>query len=244
MIGVAEEGCSGEVGMASVRSCTCSPSSSSFFLRKAPSPVRFKLKFRFKINALFGDWGLGNRKNSLSFSSNHQNQFTFNLTDTETVRVSVLSSISDVSAKEWDACAVDATGPNSFNPFLSHAFLSALEHSASAVRETGWMPHHIVVKDQTNNILAVVPLYLKTHSYGEFVFDHSWANAYHSYGYKYYPKLQSCVPFTPVTGSRILLRNTSFKDQIFDIIVSAMKDITANVLNNQLLHLLLITCIY
>jgi len=149
----------------SVRCYTCSPSS-SFFLRKAPSPVRFRLKFRFRfrINALFGDWGLGNRKNSLSFSSTHQHQFTFSLTDTDTVRVSVLSSISDVPAKEWDACAVDASGPHSFNPFLSHAFLSALEHSASAVRETGWMPHHIVAKDQANNILAVVPLYLKTYA--------------------------------------------------------------------------------
>ncbi|KAL9325461.1 hypothetical protein ACSQ67_006106 [Phaseolus vulgaris] len=214
----------------SVRCCTCNPSSSSssFFVRKPPSPVRFRFRLKFRTNALFGDWGLGNRKNSLSFSSTPQQQFSFSLTDTDTVRVSVVSSISDVPGREWDACAVDASGAHSFNPFLSHAFLSALEHSASAVRETGWTPHHIVAKDQANNILAVVPLYLKTHSYGEFVFDHSWANAYHSYGYKYYPKLQSCVPFTPVTGPRILLRNTAFKDQVFDCIVSALKDLTAN----------------
>ncbi|KAL2339331.1 hypothetical protein Fmac_013777 [Flemingia macrophylla] len=157
-------------------------------------------------------------------------QFTFPLSDAANViKVSVVSSISDVPSAEWDACAVDAAGgADKFNPFLCHAFLSTLERSASAVRETGWTPHHIVARDQaTHSILAVVPLYLKTHSYGEFVFDHSWANAYHSYGYKYYPKLQSCVPFTPVTGPRILLRNTSFKDQIFDILVSAMKDLTA-----------------
>lgn len=149
----------------SVRCCTCNPSSSSssFFVRKPPSPVRFRFRLKFRTNALFGDWGLGNRKNSLSFSSTPQQQFSFSLTDTDTVRVSVVSSISDVPGREWDACAVDASGAHSFNPFLSHAFLSALEHSASAVRETGWTPHHIVAKDQANNILAVVPLYLKTY---------------------------------------------------------------------------------
>ncbi|TKY53847.1 hypothetical protein E2542_SST18253 [Spatholobus suberectus] len=242
--------------MAAVRWCSpCSPCvfvPRKWKLGKPPTPTRIR------INALFGDWGFGNRKNGLSFSfsfssssSTQQQQFTFTLTDTDTdtdtdadrdtaakakakakakskarvIRVSVISSISDVPSSEWDACAVDATGADKFNPFLSHAFLSTLEHSACAVRETGWMPHHIVAQDiQANDILAVVPLYLKTHSYGEFVFDHSWANAY---GYKYYPKLQSCVPFTPVTGPRILLRNTSFKDQIFDIIVSVMKDLTA-----------------
>ncbi|KAG5024116.1 hypothetical protein JHK85_020458 [Glycine max] len=187
--------------------------------RKPPTPT----PTRFSVNALFGDWGFGNRtRNSL------QQQFTFTLADSKVISVSVVSSISDVASSEWDACALDATGPDNFNPFLSHAFLSTLEHSASAVRETGWIPHHIVAKannNSNNNVVAVVPLYLKTHSYGEFVFDHSWANAYHSYGYNYYPKLQSCVPFTPVTGPRILLRNTSFKHQVFDIIVSAMKEL-------------------
>lgn len=70
-----------------------------------------------------------------------------------------------------------------------------------------------------------------SHSYGEFVFDHSWADAYYSFGSRYYPKLQCCVPFTPVTGPRILVRNTLFKDQVFDIIVSALKDLTAKVLS-------------
>ncbi|XP_057417449.1 uncharacterized protein LOC130711746 [Lotus japonicus] len=186
-----------------------------------------------RINALF--WGSGNanngNRNSISFSTTHQHQFTFTLNSTSTnskvITVSFVSSISEVPATQWDACALDATGPEKFNPFLSHAFFSTLEDSGCAVKETGWKPHHIVAKDETNNILAVVPLYLKTHSYGEFVFDHSWANAYYSYGSAYYPKLQSCVPFTPVTGPRILLRNTSFKDHVFDIIVSAMKDLTA-----------------
>ncbi|XP_021737484.1 uncharacterized protein LOC110703994 [Chenopodium quinoa] len=93
-------------------------------------------------------------------------------------------------------------------------------------KETGWAPKHIIAMDEVDNVIGVVPLYLKSHSYGEYVFDHSWANAYYSYGSRYYPKLQSCVPFTPVTGPRILLRNTACKDEIFDIVVSALKDLT------------------
>ncbi|CAN6584651.1 hypothetical protein C1H46_018367 [Malus baccata] len=143
------------------------------------------------------------------------------------ISVSVISSISEVSSTEWDACALDVTGPEKFNPFLTHAFLSSLEESASAVKETGWTPRHVIAKDESESIVGVVPLYLKSHSYGEFVFDHSWADAYYSFGGRYYPKLQSCVPFTPVTGPRILIRNTSFKDQVFDIIVSALKQLTA-----------------
>ncbi|KAL6180668.1 hypothetical protein ACLB2K_047328 [Fragaria x ananassa] len=96
---------------------------------------------------------------------------------------------------------------------------------------TRWIPSHIVAKDEYGNTLGVGPLYLKSHSYGEFVFDHSWADAYYSFGSIYYPKLQCCVPFTPVTGPRILVRNTLFKDQVFDIIVSALKDLTAKVLS-------------
>lgn len=141
------------------------------------------------------------------------------------VSVSVVSSISEVTSNDWDACSVDATGPEKFNPFLTHDFLSSLEESGCAVKETGWIPQHIIARDEHENILGVVPLYLKSHSSGEYVFDHSWANAYYNYGARYYPKFQSCVPFTPVTGPRILVRNTSYKDQVFDILVSAMKDL-------------------
>ncbi|CAB4267674.1 unnamed protein product [Prunus armeniaca] len=143
------------------------------------------------------------------------------------ISLSVVSSISEVSSAEWDACALHATGPEKYNPFLTYAFLSSLEESASAVKETGWIPRHIIAKDESESILGVVPLYLKSHSYGEFVFDHSWADAYYSFGSRYYPKLQCCVPFTPVTGPRILIRDTSFRDQVFDALVSALKDLTA-----------------
>ncbi|KAK4802762.1 hypothetical protein SAY86_000965 [Trapa natans] len=143
------------------------------------------------------------------------------------ISLSLISSLSDVSSNDWDACALDATGPARSNPFLSHGFLSSLEEAGCAVKETGWMPRHIIAKDEKDNVLAVVPLYLKSHSYGEFVFDHSWADAYYSYGSRYYPKFQCCVPFTPVTGPRILLRDSSYKDQIFDIIVSTLKGLAA-----------------
>ncbi|XP_061978178.1 uncharacterized protein LOC133699065 isoform X2 [Populus nigra] len=145
------------------------------------------------------------------------------------ISLSIISSISEVSSHEWDACNLDATGPDKFNPFLSHGFLSSLEESRSAVKETGWMPSHIVAKDESDNVLGVVPLYLKSHSYGEFVFDHSWADAYYGFGSRYYPKFQCCVPFTPVTGPRILVRNTPFRDQLFDVLVSALKDLAAKV---------------
>ncbi|KAJ4717578.1 Acyl-CoA N-acyltransferase [Melia azedarach] len=143
------------------------------------------------------------------------------------IYLSVISSISEVSSDDWDACALDATGLEKFNPFLTHGFLSSLEETGCAVKETGWTPCHIVAKDECENVLGVVPLYLKSHSYGEFVFDHAWADAYYSYGARYYPKFQCCVPFTPVTGPRILIRNTSIKDQVLDVIISSMKDLVA-----------------
>ncbi|XP_010429290.1 PREDICTED: uncharacterized protein LOC104713783 [Camelina sativa] len=143
------------------------------------------------------------------------------------ISLSVVTSILEIPPAEWDACALDSSQPERYNPFLSHGFLSSLEETRCAVRETGWMPLHIVAKDESQSILGVVPLYLKSHSYGEFVFDHSWADAYRSFGGRYYPKLQCCVPFTPVTGPRILIRDNPCKDQVFDAIVSAMTELAA-----------------
>lgn len=111
-----------------------------------------------------------------------------------------LTGMHDIAAAEWDACA----GPN--HPFVSHAFLSALEDSGSVAAKTGWLPRHVVVEDPDGRVLAVAPLYLKSHSYGEYVFDHGWARAYEQAGGQYYPKLQVSVPFTPVTGPRLMVR--------------------------------------
>jgi predicted N-acyltransferase len=118
----------------------------------------------------------------------------------EHVTVKVVSRLADIPASEWDACAGDD------NPFLSHAFLDALEQSGSATGETGWQPQHLALEDADGRLLAAVPLYLKDHSYGEYVFDWGWASAYEGAGGRYYPKLQCAVPFTPVTGRRMLLR--------------------------------------
>ncbi|XP_027160745.1 uncharacterized protein LOC113761805 [Coffea eugenioides] len=187
----------------------------------------------FRVNALF--WGQkksvepANRDVSLGSFTFKEPGSKGDMSDSErvkTISVSVVPSIIEVSSSEWDACCFDATGPEQFNPFTTHGFLSSLEESGCAVKETGWIAQHIVARDECNTVLGVVPLYLKSHSYGEYVFDHSWANAYYGYGARYYPKLQCCVPFTPVTGQRILLRNTLYKDKIFDILVSAMKDLT------------------
>jgi predicted N-acyltransferase len=116
------------------------------------------------------------------------------------VTVKVVSRLADIAAAEWDVCA------GAENPFLSHAFLEALEASQSATAETGWLPQHLALEDDDGRLLGAVPLYLKSHSYGEYVFDWGWASAYERAGGRYYPKLQCAVPFTPVTGPRLLLR--------------------------------------
>lgn len=117
----------------------------------------------------------------------------------EHITVKALSSLSDVTAEAWDACAGNE------NPFVSHAFLSALEDSGSATAETGWMAQHLVIEDGLGGLLAAAPLYLKNHSYGEYVFDWGWADAFERAGGHYYPKLQCAVPFTPVTGPRLMV---------------------------------------
>lgn len=94
-------------------------------------------------------------------------------------------------------------GP-AINPFISHAFLSALEESKSACAETGWLPQHLVLEDEDGHVFGVCPAYLKSHSQGEYVFDHGWAEAFQRAGGRYYPKLQVSVPFTPATGPRLL----------------------------------------
>ena len=119
----------------------------------------------------------------------------------ETAKVRVISKIAEVKAAAWDACA----GPE--NPFVSHGFLSALEDSGSATAKTGWLPRHLVLEDAAGSVIAAAPLYIKSHSMGEYVFDQGWAQAYENAGGRYYPKLLSAVPFTPVPGRRLLARD-------------------------------------
>ncbi|WP_183115700.1 GNAT family N-acetyltransferase [Gluconacetobacter diazotrophicus] len=115
-------------------------------------------------------------------------------------------AIADIPAADWDACA------GADNPFVSHAFLSALEDSGSAGPRTGWLPQHAAIRDGAGRVLAVAPMYAKSHSYGEYVFDQSWARALEQAGGDYYPKLQVAVPFSPVPGPRLLVRPDALPD--------------------------------
>ena len=133
----------------------------------------------------------------------------------EQITVKVVAHISEVDADGWDACA------GGRNPFVSHAFLNALEESGSVTARTGWQPQHLVVEDGNGDVAACAPLYLKSHSYGEYVFDWGWADAWERAGGSYYPKLQSAVPFTPATGPRLLIRDGA-PDKLHDILLSAM----------------------
>jgi predicted N-acyltransferase len=120
------------------------------------------------------------------------------MADRETELIArVAPGVAAIDAAAWDRLA-------GHDPFLSHAFLSALEDSGSVGHGTGWTPAPIMIEDETGALAAAAPAYLKTHSQGEYVFDHAWADAYQRAGGQYYPKLQIAVPFTPVPGPRLL----------------------------------------
>lgn len=116
------------------------------------------------------------------------------------VTVRVHTAVREIPAAIWDACAGDV------NPTVSHTFLTALEESGSTTARTGWTPLHLSLAGPDGEVVGVVPLYAKTHSYGEYIFDYGWADAYERAGGRYYPKLLSAVPFTPVPGPRLMLR--------------------------------------
>lgn len=131
-----------------------------------------------------------------------------------------LPSLESISADDWDACA------GTDNPFVGYAFLSALERSRSAVAEAGWEPHPLVAEDARGRVLGCVPLYAKSHSYGEYVFDWAWADAWQRAGLAYYPKLQVCVPFTPVPGPRLLLRPEAVGQGVAEALADALRQLT------------------
>lgn len=114
----------------------------------------------------------------------------------------ILQSICEIPAADWNRCANPASVV--YDPFVTHEFLSALEESGSATGRTGWQPFHLVIEEDGEQ-LGVVPMYVKNHSQGEYVFDYSWADAWQRSGQDYYPKLQVSVPFTPATGRRVLV---------------------------------------
>jgi uncharacterized protein len=171
------------------------------------------------------------------------------MTDFE-LRIRIAQSLAEVPAHAWNMCAGGAveiaaqpnpelnstagdnlypalsTRGHSPNPFVSHEFLSALEASRSVGGRTGWQPRHLLAEDVAGELLGVAPCYLKTHSRGEYVFDHGWAEAFERAGGDYYPKLQVAVPFTPVTGPRLLARAGLESEAVRGALADALVQIT------------------
>jgi uncharacterized protein len=152
--------------------------------------------------------------------------------DSSEITLEAVSSVSQIAAEEWNACANPAAAADCpdgsragsetiYNPFVTHAFFSALEASGSATARTGWGPRHLLAR-QDGIIAGIVPCYLKSHSQGEYVFDRGWADAYERAGGSYYPKLQASVPFTPATGPRLLVRNDVDKNEIQGALASGL----------------------
>src|SRR6195952_1831857 len=160
------------------------------------------------------------------------------------ISLEAVPSVSDIKAEDWDACANPAPGQvgldsldtlastdpatsscvslkSSYNPFVSHAFFSAVEASGSACSRTGWGPRHLLAK-LDGTIAGIVPCYLKSHSQGEYVFDRGWADAYERAGGRYYPKLQASVPFTPATGPRLLIREGVDQERIAEALAAGL----------------------
>ena len=149
---------------------------------------------------------------------------------TEAYTLKAHTSIEEIGQQAWDRCANPARAGIAsnlpFDPFLSYAFLAALEESESAVGRTGWAPYHLSLEHAAEGVVGVLPMYLKSHSQGEYVFDYSWADAFERAGGRYYPKLQVSVPFTPATGRRILTRPDITDPDIDKYLVSGMMQVS------------------
>jgi uncharacterized protein len=139
------------------------------------------------------------------------------------MKIQLASSLTDINKDQWNKLNICN------HPFTSYDFLNALEISNSVSTKTGWTPKHILVKNEDNTIVGASPNYLKMHSYGEYIFDHSWANAYENAGGQYYPKLLSAIPFTPATGPRILLNpQNNDNDKILKLIIDTYEHLIKN----------------
>jgi len=139
------------------------------------------------------------------------------------MKCELVSNLANVNRNEWDSLNT------SNHPFTSYDFLNSLEISESVSAKTGWNPQHIIIKNNKGNIIGASPNYLKMHSYGEYIFDHAWANAFENAGGQYYPKLLSAIPFTPATGPRILIdpKNPD-NNKIFKLIINMFEAIVQN----------------
>jgi predicted N-acyltransferase len=170
------------------------------------------------------------------------------------ITLRTIGAIGDLDTSSWDACANPRHGEaggagaasldqvrldtcatslapevlslrDTYNPFISHAFLSSIEASGSVRGRTGWGPMHLLAEDDSGQLLGAVPCYAKTHSQGEYVFDHGWADAYERAGGSYYPKLQVCVPFTPAGGRRLLVRPGPQAEAVAGLLADALAQV-------------------
>jgi len=136
-----------------------------------------------------------------------------------TANFRVVGSLADIAKADWDAVANPDGEP--YNPFLAHDFLWSLEESGAATRRTGWAGQHLVQDGSDGKPAAILPCYLKSHSMGEYVFDHGWAEAFERAGGRYYPKLQASIPFTPATGRRLLVRSPENRESAQRLLAGA-----------------------
>ncbi|MBZ9681165.1 MULTISPECIES: GNAT family N-acetyltransferase [unclassified Mesorhizobium] len=142
--------------------------------------------------------------------------------------IRIAAGIGAFTCDEWNGFSGTTRGDTEagYNPLVSFAFLSALEDSGCAVRRTGWQGHHLRLETAQGRLLGAVPCYLKSHSQGEYVFDHGWSDAFERAGGRYYPKLQSAVPFTPVTGPRLLVGKGEDQDAVKAGLAAGLKMVT------------------
>ncbi|MBL0373018.1 GNAT family N-acetyltransferase [Rhizobium sp. KVB221] len=140
------------------------------------------------------------------------------------MRIRPVASFRDIDPAQWSR--LDGTARDNkagYNPFVSHAYLYSLEASGSATRDTGWLGRHLLLEDDAGALLGAVPGYLKSHSQGEYVFDHGWAQAFERAGGRYYPKLQCAIPFTPATGPRLLAATAADRSTVLTTLGEAIK---------------------
>jgi len=137
------------------------------------------------------------------------------------VNVQCIVTLADVDPAEWDALIYDR------HPLLSHAFLYAMEQHGCLTEASGWIPRYLVIEEQ-GELIAAMPLYEKTNSWGEFVFDHAWADAYARYGLDYYPKLVSAIPFSPVFGQKLLLKSGR-EQQLYPVLLDALYQVAEQI---------------
>ncbi|ODS57113.1 MAG: GNAT family N-acetyltransferase [Agrobacterium sp. SCN 61-19] len=140
------------------------------------------------------------------------------------VTIRVVRSFKEIASAEWGELTGASRSAPGYNPFTSFAFLSSVEESGSATAETGWMGHHLLLEEE-GRLIGAIPCYLKSHSQGEYVFDHGWADAFHRAGGSYYPKLQASIPFTPATGPRLLVRQGEDVGRVQSLLAQGLEQV-------------------